>query len=118
MASVAIEGNAVHIDLSTLDKIWSVHGSLRIPLAHIKSATVEDENGWDYWWRKIIGTSAPGLKTAGTFVADGGLAFLDFGTGRNCVVLEMENERYKFVIVDTDEDPDGVAAEINRRIGR
>jgi len=74
--------------------------------------------GWQFWWRKIIGTSAPGLETAGTFFANGGLAFLDFGTGRNCVVLETQHERYKLVIVQTDDDPDSVAAEINRRIGR
>lgn len=117
MARVVIEGNALTVDLPTMDKVWAMHGSLRIPLAHIKSARVEDESGWDYWWR-IIGTNAPGLKTAGTFYTNGGLAFLDFGTGRNCVVLETEHERYKLVIIQTDDDPDSVAAEINRRIGR
>jgi hypothetical protein len=118
MAHVTVENNLVIIELSTMDKIWAVHGGLKIPLAHIKSARVEDENGWDFWWRKIAGTTAPGLKTAGTFFANGGLAFLDFGTGRSCVVLETEHETYKTVIVQPGDDPDRIAAEINRRIGR
>ncbi len=116
MANVTIENNSVIVQLSTMDKVWAIHGSLKIPLAHIKVARVEDESGWQYWCR-IIGKNAPGLKTAGTFFANGGLAFLDFGTGRNCVVLETQHERYKTVIVQTDDDPDRVAAEINRRIG-
>jgi len=118
MAQVAVENNAVTIDLSTMDKIWAVHGGLKIPLAHIKSARVEDENGWDYWWRKVAGTTAPGLKTAGTFFANGGLAFLDFETGRSCIVLETEHETYKTIIIQSGDDPDRIAAEINRRIGR
>jgi len=118
MAQVAVENNAVTIDLSTMDKIWAVHGGLKIPLAHIKSARVEDENGWDYCWRKIAGTTAPGLKTAGTFFANGWLAFLDFETGRSCIVLETEHETYKTIIIQSGDDPDRIAAEINRRIGR
>jgi len=118
MAHVIVENNAVTIELTTMDKIWAVHGGLKIPLSHITSARVEDENGWDYWWRKIAGTTAPGLKTAGTFVANGGLAFLDFETGRSCIVLETEHETYKTVIVQSGGDPDRIAAEINRRIGR
>lgn len=118
MAQVAVENNAVTIDLSTMDKIWAVHGGLKIPLAHIKSARVEDENGWDYWWRKVAGTAAPGVKTAGTFFANGGLSFLDFETGRSCIVLETEHETYKTIIIQSGDDPDRIAAEINRRIGR
>lgn len=118
MAHVTVENNSVNVELSTMDKIWAAHGGLKIPLGHITLASVEDENGWDYWWRKVIGTGAPGIKMAGTFFVNGGLAFLDFGTGRNCLVLDTEHERYKFVIVQTDDDPDRLAAEINRRIGR
>lgn len=119
MARIAIESNAVQIVLSTMDKIWAAHGSLTIPLSHITFARVEDENGWAHMWRKIIGTSAPPLKMAGTFFFDGGLAFLDYNDGKNCLVLETQNERYKYVVIqpDRDQDPDALAAEINRRTG-
>lgn len=120
MAHIAIESNSIHVQLPVMDKIWTVHGSLQIPLAHVVRARVEDENGWDHLWRKLIGTNAPGLKMAGTFFLPEGLAFLDYGDGRNCLVLETQHERYKLVIIqlDRDQDPDALAAEINRRAGR
>lgn len=120
MARISIESNAVSIALSPMDKIWAIHGSLQIPLSNVTLAHVEDENGWAHLWRKVIGTNAPGLKMAGTFFLDGGLAFLDYADGRNCLVLETQHERYKTVIVqpDRDQDSDALAAEINRRIGK
>lgn len=120
MARIAIESNNVQIQLSPMDKVWAVHGSLSIPLAHVKLARVEDENGWQHMWRKIVGTNAPGLKMAGTFFMPGGLAFLDYAGGKNCLVLETEHETYKHVIVqvDRDQNPDAIAAELNRRIGK
>lgn len=120
MARIAVEGNNVQLRLSTLDKVWAVHGSLTIPLAHITLARVEDENGWNHLWRKLAGTNAPGLKMAGTFFLPGGLAFLDYGGGKNCLVLETQHETYKYVIVelDRDQDPDAFASELNRRIGK
>jgi hypothetical protein len=120
MARVAIESNNLQVRLSPMDKVWALHGSLTVPLAHITLARVEDEDGWNHLWRKIIGTSAPGLKMAGTFFWPDGLAFLDYGDGKNCLVIETQHERYKTVIVqvDRDQDPDAFAAELNRRVGR
>lgn len=117
MAQLEIRDDGVHIELSTMDKIWAVQGSLTIPLAHITGAHVENENGWAYLWRKVIGTTAPGLKMAGTFFGNDGLAFLDFGSGSNCVVLDTEHEFYKHVIVEVSGDPVALAAELNQRIG-
>ncbi|HZZ66319.1 MAG TPA: hypothetical protein VFE17_12510 [Candidatus Baltobacteraceae bacterium] len=81
---------------------------------------VEDENGWRHMWRKLAGTNIPEVKMAGTFMFPGGLAFLDYSDGRNCVVIETTQERYRYVVVqsDPDSDPDALAAEINRRAGR
>jgi hypothetical protein len=120
MARIAIESNNVQIQLSTMDKVWAIHGSLTVPLAHITLARVEDENGWPHLWRKVMGTNAPGFKMAGTFYLPGGMAFLDYADGKNCLVLETQHETYKYVILqpDRDQDPDALAAEINRRIGK
>jgi hypothetical protein len=119
MPRIAIESNNLQVQLSGLDKFWAFHGSLQIPLAHITSAHVEDENGWGHTWRKLVGTSAPRLKMAGTFFMPGGLAFLDYSDGRNCIVLETQHEQYRYVIVqpDRDQDADALVAEINRRAG-
>ena len=57
---------------------------------------------------------------AGSFYLPGGMAFLDYADGKNCLVLEMQHESYKYVIVqaDLDQDPDATAAKINRRAGK
>ncbi len=119
MARVAIENNNVQVQLSGADKFWGFHGSLQIPLSHVTQARVEDENGWVHMWRKIAGTAVPGVKMAGTFFMEGGLAFVDYEDGRSCLVLQTQHERYRVVIVqpDRDQDPDALAAEINRRVG-
>lgn len=118
MAHIRIDGDAVAIELPVMDKIWAVHGSLRIPLTHIVRATVQDESPWRLMWLKLCGTNAPGLKMAGTFLLNGGLAFLDFGSGRQCVVLETTHETYATVIVQADGAPQAIAAEINGKIPR
>jgi hypothetical protein len=109
MPKVTIEGDDVVIALSPMDKFWALHGSMRIPREHITGARVEDENGWKRMWGKIIGTNAPGLKIAGTFFGNGGLMFCDYGSGRNCLVIETRDETYKTVIVQVDEDQDAAA---------
>ncbi len=118
MAHIEIENGTVRVQLSTAEKFWAVHGSLAIPLAHITRAHVETESGWNHFWRKIVGTGAPGLKMAGTFWVNGGFAFLDYGSGENCLVLDTQHETYKSVIVqiDPDQDVHAVADEVNGRI--
>ncbi|MBC5810828.1 MAG: hypothetical protein GIW95_08275 [Candidatus Eremiobacteraeota bacterium] len=98
--------------------IWTIHGSLEIPFAHIRDARVQDENGWSHLWGKIAGTNAPGFKMAGTFWFDGGLAFLNYSDGRNCVVITTNHETYKTLIVqlEDDQDPAAIVAEIKRRL--
>ncbi len=118
VATISIENNTLSIQLSTLDAILAWHGSLHIPLEHISGARVENQPAWDHLWRKIIGTNAPGLKMAGTFWIDGGLAFVDYSSGDNCVVIDTAHETYKHIIVQPDAGADAaaIAAEINTTI--
>lgn len=120
MARISIESTNVLVNLTSGEKFFAVHGSLRIPLTHVTSVHVEDEDGWQHMWRKLVGTGVPQVKMAGTFMFPGGLAFLDYTDGRNCVVIETTQESYRYVVVqpERDQDPDAIAAEINRRAGR
>lgn len=120
MARIDVDSTNVQVDLTAGEKFLSVHGSLRIPLSHVVAAHVEDEHGWQHMWRKLVGTNIPHVKMAGTFLFPGGLAFLDYVDGHNCVVIETTQERYRYVIIQpqADQDPDALVAEINRRAGR
>lgn len=118
MAKIIVDENNVTVELSLGDKLLSAHGSLTIPLQHVTGARVEDESGWAHMWRKVIGTSAPPFKMAGTFWLDGGLAFLDYNDGRNCLVVQTAHETYGTVIVQPDagQDAHALADEINKKV--
>jgi hypothetical protein len=118
MVSLTVGSETVSIRLSPIDVVLAVHGSLEVPLAHITAARVEDEHGWSHMWRKLWGTNAPGLKMAGTFYLPDGLAFLDYSSGRQCLVLDTHHERYRTIIVQPGPEVDvaAVAAEINARL--
>jgi hypothetical protein len=118
MARIEITSDCLKIELDLLDKVWAIHGSLDIPLVHVLDAKVVDEDGWQHIWRKLIGTNAPGLRMAGTYFVDGGLAFLDYGSGRQCVVLQTQHETYKTVIVqpNADQNAQEIVAQILARI--
>lgn len=105
MARISIDDSVLTIALSPVDKFFALHGNVRIPIAHVTGAVVEDENGWNYLW-KLMGTSLPGIKVAGSFFTSEGLAFCDFGNGKNCVVISTSHEMFKRVAVQLDADQD------------
>jgi len=113
MAQVSIDSGVLTIRLSPADKFWALHGDIHLPIEHITGAAVEDENGWHYLW-KLMGTSMPGIKVAGTFLTGGDLAFCDFGDGRNCLVLDTTHETYKKFVIELDPDQD--AAQVARQV--
>ncbi len=117
MARVTLEPGSVFIELSPVDKFFSLHGSLHVPYTHIAGARIEDRSGWSDMWKKAIGTSAPGLKMAGTYFSANGWMFLDYGSGRDCLVLQTHDETYATIVVQLDEglDAQRIAAEINSK---
>ncbi|HEY5258568.1 MAG TPA: hypothetical protein VIJ12_09350 [Candidatus Baltobacteraceae bacterium] len=119
MATITIENGTLSVLFSPADKFWSIHGSFHIPLEHVTGARAVTENGWHYFW-KIAGTSLPGVKVAGTFLTGDGMAFCDFGTGANCIDIEIRHEFYKKLVVELDvgQDPSAVVAEILAAIVR
>ena len=118
MAQIEIKDGKLNVTLSLLDTFFAAHGSLHIPLEHVAAVRVADESGWKMMWRKLIGTSAPGWKMAGTFFLDGGFVFCDFKDGSRCLEIDLRGERYKQLIIQLDDflTPETVAAQIQSAI--
>ena len=110
MARIVFHSDSLSIELTPLEKFFALHGSLHIPYSHVVDASVEGRSGWRDAWRKLMGTSAPGLKMAGTFFGQGGWAFLDYTNGTNCLAITTRDERYKQVVVQLESDQDAAAA--------
>jgi hypothetical protein len=117
MVTVSIEGDHAVLEVQGFDTLWAFRSRLQIPLAHI----VDVEAGGDdigRWWHgvKLVGTDVPGLFAAGTFYYHGEIVFWDVANRANAIVLSLDHERYKKLIVEV-ADPAETAAAIRRAIG-
>jgi len=116
MVQVSIEGNRVHFDIEGLDKFWAFRSHLDIPVAHIRAVKIDPEAARGWWHGlRIMGSNVPGLLTAGTFYQDGGIVFYDVHDPERTIVLELEHETYKRLIVEV-EDPEKTRTMIERAL--
>jgi hypothetical protein len=83
---------------------------LEIPVSHVRSVRVDPEPARGWWHGlKMPGTNIPGVLTAGTFYQGDGWVFYDVHDPEKTIVLELEHEHYKRLVVEV-EDPHAVAA--------
>jgi PH (Pleckstrin Homology) domain-containing protein len=116
MVTISIENGFVNFDVEGLDKLWSFRSRLTIPIEHIRSARVDTEAARGWWHGlRLMGTSVPGILTAGSFYEHGGMVFYDVHDPDNTIVIEVDHERYQRLIVEV-EDPLAVVKELERVI--
>src|SRR5258706_16258019 len=105
MVEISIQGARVHFDVEGLDKFWAFRSRLDIPLTHISAVRIDAEAARGWWHGlRIMGSNIPGVLTAGTFYQQGGIVFYDVHDPEQTIVLELEHETYKRLIVEV-EDP-------------
>jgi hypothetical protein len=102
MASIRIADDTLHVDLRLWDRILAIHGSLDIPLEHVKSATAGPAPPVP--WLRAPGTGLPGVVIAGSFWSkESGWAFYDYhGSAGDCLILELDHEHYSRAVVEID----------------
>jgi hypothetical protein len=113
MVQVTIDGDRAVFEVEGWDRLWSLRSRLEIPLVHIKEAHPDPDPamGW-FQGLKLAGTDVPNLFKAGTFLQEGGLMFWDVRHAERAMVVELDHERYRKLIVEVD-DPSGTSARIN-----
>jgi len=118
MVKISIKGDRIHLDVEGIDKMWAVRSHLEFPLSHILAVRVDTEaaRGWWHGFR-LMGSNIPGILTAGTFYQQGELVFYDVHDPDRTIVLDLDHERYKKLIVEV-EDPEKAAAAIQRALSR
>ncbi len=116
MVEISIERDRVHFDVEGLDKFWAFRSRLDIPLAHIRGVRIDPEAARGWWHGlRIMGSNIPGVLTAGTFYQQGGIVFYDVHDPEQTIVLELEHETYKRLIVEV-EDPEATRQMIERAL--
>ena len=117
MVNITIDGEKAIFEVQGWDKLWSLRSQLEIPLSHIRGAYVDPEPamGW-FQGLKLAGASLPNIFRAGTFYQQGELVFWDVHNPERTIVIELEHERYKKLIIEV-ENPEQEVEKINRSIG-
>jgi len=110
MAKVEIQGDALDIKLSLLDKALAFHGSFHIPLTHVTNAYVSSFEDLELQY-KLEGVNAGFYKSVGVFANPQGLIFVDVSGSRDCLVVETRGERFPRIAVQLPkgEDPNALA---------
>jgi hypothetical protein len=103
MVEISVNGDRVHFDVKGFDRYWSLRNHLDIPLAHILAVRIDPEAARGWWHGlRILGSNIPGILTAGTFYQQGGIVFYDVHDPERTIVLELEHETYKRLIVEVE----------------
>ncbi len=105
MVSISIIRENIVFSIEGWDRLWSFKSSLEIPVDHVIDARFDPEPamGW-FQGMKLLGTDIPHFFRAGTFYQEGGLIFWDVFHPDKTIVIELEHERYKKLIIEV-EDP-------------
>ena len=113
MVDVTINGDRAVFNVEGLDKLWALRSHLEIPVAHILGAE-HDPESVVRWWHglKVFGTDIPGLFAAGTFYYQGELVFWDVRSPDRTVIVSLDHERYKKLIIEVS-DPEAVVVLLN-----
>lgn len=114
MVSVSIQGAKGIFEMEGLDKVWALKSRIEVDLDNIIDVYRDPEIARSWWqgWR-IPGTHIPGLIIAGTFYKNGERIFWDVHKAANAIVVELENEAYDRLVIETD-DPESTMERLKR----
>jgi hypothetical protein len=117
MVNIRIGADKAIFEVQGWDKLWSLRSQLEIPLSHIRGAYVDSEPamGW-FQGLKLAGTDVPNIFRAGTFYQQGELVFWDVNDPEKTIVIELEHEWYRKLIVEV-ENPEREVKTINSSLG-
>jgi hypothetical protein len=118
MVEITIEGDRAIFEVQGWDKLWSLRSQLEIPLSHIKGAHADPQPamGW-FQGLKIAGTGVPNIFRAGTFYQQGELVFWDVKEPAKTIVIELEHEKYRKLIIEV-ADPEREVQKIRASSGK
>jgi len=117
MVDVTVEGNRAVFNVEGMHKLWSLRSQLEIPLQHITDVEVNHEQV-GRWWHgfKLIGTDVPGVFGAGMFLYHGEVVFWDVRDPENAIIVSLEHETYKKLIVEV-ADPAATVKTLKTAVG-
>lgn len=118
--AVTLTPDALLVEPTGLDRMWSFTRRLTIPLAHVRGATIDPDAAAEPKGLRHPGLAVPG-KWAGTFTKDGDTSFWNVSGRRSghrrTIVVQLDQEKYQRLYL-TVADPRGTVDAINAAITR
>ena len=115
MATLAVEGDSLHVRLSALEKIAAVHGDVIVPLDRVTGVDVVPSGFAAKRGFRSPGSAWPRTWALGTWRYRGGRDFNVIYRNRPAVVVTLRGGPFTRVVVSVD-DAEGVAAGIARLV--
>ena len=89
MATLAVEGAELVVRLSTMEKLGSLRGDLRVPVSAVRSVTVEPSQWGLVRGIRMAGAGVPGVIALGSRRHSGGKDFTAIYGRRPVVRIEL-----------------------------
>ena len=108
----------VHLD--KWEKLWALHGSIRVPLANVRGATDDSAYGGPGGMGlglRLPGTHVPFVLAAGTFLKGGDRQFVYTRRSLKTVVIELADNAWTRLVIGVP-DAQAEAARINAAAAR
>lgn len=121
MSEVEVAGSSLIVHIKGVHKLLALKSNLEVPLEHVVGIEWDSQTarkGWSSSWFSglWVGTRAPGRLRAGHFYEGDGWTFWDVGDPEKAVLVRLENERYKRLVVEVS-DPAATVAAVRKAIG-
>jgi hypothetical protein len=106
-----IDETNVTVELSTAEKLESLHGDLTLPRSAVQTARAVPDGMAEVHGLRAPGTGLPGVLLAGTFHDHGTSTFAVCHRRSPAVVLELTGEPYDRLVITLD-DPQAAVARL------
>jgi hypothetical protein len=118
MVNVTLLPDRAVFEVEGLHKLWALRSRLEIPLDHIIGVEFDPDQVGRWWhgW-KLAGSDIPGVFAAGSFYYHGELVFWDVHDPSSTIIVSLDHERYKKLILEVD-DPVSVVTRLRGALGK
>ena len=108
MIAISKQDDNFVFEVQHFHKLWALKSQLTIPAEHILKVhrDLDSIKGWKGW--RLLGTSMPGVLTAGTFLKSGKKIFWDVSNIENCIIIELDHEFYNRLIIEVENPEEAI----------
>lgn len=116
MARLNVEGDELVLDLSGLEKVEGLHGTIRVPLSSVREVRLVDDPWPELRGIRAPGTGMPGVIAVGTRRGSGIKDFAAVHGQGPAVVVELQGTDFDRLVV-TEDDAESAVSDLRRQAG-